>query len=426
VAGTEQSKLEMGRDVGNGSQSANPHAGIQPALDDITRAADRTSNPATTALADIAAEAGLRSIHILAWRDLDDPEAGGSEVHANEVASRWAAAGIDVTMRTSYAPNRPTHGRRNGYRVIRKAGRYLVFPRAIASEMSGRMGPRDGLVEIWNGVPFLSPVWNRGPRMVWLHHVHGDMWNQIFGPTLAGIGRTLESRIAPPLYRSTPVVTLSPSSRDLIAESLGWKASRIHVVPPGIDERFRPGGDKSAHPLVAFVGRLVPVKRLDALVRVLIDVKHDVPDLEAVLVGEGYARPDLEEQIAAAGASDWLHLAGRLSDADLQALYRRAWAIASVSGHEGWGMTLTEAAACGTPSVVSDIAGHRDAVAHGRSGLLADGDSAVAATLTRVLTDDALRTQLTAGALERAGELTWDATAEGTLRVLAAEARRRR
>ncbi|MDQ1434633.1 MAG: hypothetical protein QOF59_1449, partial [Actinomycetota bacterium] len=55
-------------------------------------------------LADIAAAAGLRRIAILAWRDIDDPEAGGSELHASRVAARWGQAGIEVTMRTSYAP----------------------------------------------------------------------------------------------------------------------------------------------------------------------------------------------------------------------------------------------------------------------------------------------------------------------------------
>ena len=50
-----------------------------------------------------ALEVGLRRIQMLAWRDLDDPEAGGSERHAHHVASRWAAAGLDVTLRTSEA-----------------------------------------------------------------------------------------------------------------------------------------------------------------------------------------------------------------------------------------------------------------------------------------------------------------------------------
>jgi hypothetical protein len=97
-------------------------------------------------LGDIAAAAGLRRIAILAWRDIDDPEAGGSEIHASRVAALWGQAGIEVTMRTSYAPGAAQVRWRDGYRVIRKAGRYLVFPRAAFSEMMGWHGASDALV----------------------------------------------------------------------------------------------------------------------------------------------------------------------------------------------------------------------------------------------------------------------------------------
>src|SRR5690606_31713085 len=119
----------------------------------------------TAKLGDIAAAAGIERVHVLAWRDLEDPEAGGSELHIHEVARRWAAAGLRVTMRTSHAPGRAEDTVRDGYRVIRRAGRYLIFPRAALSELAGRHGPADALVEIWNGVPFLSPLWHRGPRL---------------------------------------------------------------------------------------------------------------------------------------------------------------------------------------------------------------------------------------------------------------------
>ena len=117
-------------------------------------------------------------------------------------------------MRSSYAQGHPPVGKRDGYRVIRKAGRYMVFPRAALSEVRNKYGPRDGLVEIWNGMPFLSPLWAIGPRMVFLHHLHGEMWKMTLPPNLARMGEILEYRIAPPLYRRTPVVTLSQSSRD--------------------------------------------------------------------------------------------------------------------------------------------------------------------------------------------------------------------
>ena len=68
-------------------------------------------------LGDIAAEAGLHRVSMLAWRDLDDPEAGGSELHASNIAKLWAEAGIEVNIRTSYAAGHPQVSWRDGYRV---------------------------------------------------------------------------------------------------------------------------------------------------------------------------------------------------------------------------------------------------------------------------------------------------------------------
>jgi hypothetical protein len=88
----------------------------------------------TNKLGDVAAAAGLRRIHILMWRDLDDPEAGGSELHAHEIASRWASAGLDVTLRTSFAADHPPVTRRSGYRVVGPGGRDLGFTPAARAD----------------------------------------------------------------------------------------------------------------------------------------------------------------------------------------------------------------------------------------------------------------------------------------------------
>jgi glycosyltransferase involved in cell wall biosynthesis len=376
-------------------------------------------------LGDLAAEAGLHRVAMLAWRDLDDPEAGGSEVHASTVARLWAEAGLEVTMRTSYAAGQPQMSWRHGYRVIRKAGRYMVFPRAAFSEMMGWHGGRDGLVEIWNGMPFMSPLWARTPHVTWLHHVHADMWNMTLPPRLATVGRTLESSIAPRFYRRTPIVTLSGSSKQELVDDLGFKQSMVHVVPPGVDPRFSPGGDRSPTPLVVAVGRLVPVKRFEILVDAVVRLRARHPDLELVIVGEGYRREQLETQIHEAGAERYVTLAGHVSDDEVIDLYRRAWILASASAREGWGMTVTEAAACGTPAVATRIAGHADAVAEGTSGLLADGPEDLVVALDRVLGDPQLRARLSDGARRHAERYTWAATARGTLEVLAAESLRR-
>ena len=90
--------------------------------------------------------------------------------------------------------------------------------------------------------------------------------------------------------------------------------------------------------------------------------------------------------------------------------------MASASLAEGWGLTLTEAAACGTPAVATDISGHRCSVLDGMTGVLA-APGELGAALARVLGDDVERQRLAANAVARARTLTWDASALGLLRV---------
>ena len=390
---------------------------------------------------------GLRRIHLVAWRDLADPEAGGSELHAHHVASLWAAAGLDVTVRTSAAAGHPASAERDGYHVLRKSGRYSVFPRSALSGLAGRRGRPDGLVEIWNGMPFLSPVWARCPSVVFLHHVHAEMWRMVLPPTLARLGELVERRVAPPLYRRSRILTLSESSRLEIVSMLGLRPDRVTAVPPGLDPRFTPGGARSPVPLVVAVGRLVPVKRFDVLIDALVRVRAEVPDVRAEIVGEGYVRPALEARLRATGADAFIDMPGYVDEDGLLGAYRRAWVVASTSQREGWGMTITEAGACGTPSVATRIAGHTDAVVDGVSGLLVDDPGntggvgiprdadgvgvperreGMANALTRVLTDARLRARLGRGARARARSLSWERTAARTLQVLVDEASRRR
>jgi glycosyltransferase involved in cell wall biosynthesis len=401
------------------STAITPGAGAAPLRLDIS-----PPQPAQR-LAVLAANAGLRQVEIVAWRDLDHPEAGGSEVHAARIAERWAAAGIDVQLTTSRSPGAPRRTERDGYRTRRPAGRYLIFPTVAGARLIQRRQRPDGVVEIWNGMPFFSPLWARHPRVVFLHHVHDGMWDMVLPPRLARLGKVIERRVAPPLYTGTPVVTLSESSRRTIIETLGLPPSRVSVVPPGVDPRFRPGGSPEKTPLVVAVGRLVSYKRFDLLVEVLVRVRARHPDLRAVVAGEGSERARLEALVAAHAAGDWLHLPGHVSDDDLLALYQKAWAVLSASAYEGWGLTITEAAACGTPAVASRIDGHLDAIVDGESGLLAEPGPEMEAALDMVLTNQIVRRRLQVGARQRARSLTWDQTSFGTLQVLASDARGR-
>ena len=283
--------------------------------------------------------------------------------------------------------------------------------------------PGDALVEIWNGMPFLSPLWYRGPRIVFLHHVHAEMWGMVLPPTLARLGNLAERRIAPRFYRSSRIVTLSESSRDEIVDLLGLRADRVdggaarggrplHAGRPALAHAAGRGGG------TAGAGEALRRARCGRWP----SVKADSPGLQAVIIGEGYERPALEALRDELGATEWVSLPGRVDDDELVDWYRRAWVVASSSQREGWGMTLTEAAACGTPAVATAIAGHADAVLDGESGLLVDDLGDLPAALGRVLGDEVLRSRLSKGALARARWFTWDATARRALEALAEEA----
>jgi glycosyltransferase involved in cell wall biosynthesis len=250
------------------------------------------------------------------------------------------------------------------------------------------------------------------------------MWDQLLPRPLARAGRLLETRLAPPLYRRTAVVTPSDGTRDELLE-LGFRPHRVTAVPNGVDPFFTPGVEKSSAPLVVGVGRMAPVKRFGLLLDALLQTKRRVPELQVVLAGDGPERAVLLRRVAETRATDWVALPGHVTQAEVRDLVRSAWVVASASLAEGWGLVLTEAAACGTPAVASDIRGHRSSVVDGVTGLLAPADR-LADPLVRVLTEPALREALGRAARARAATLTWDASAAGITEVLLDEVRRHR
>jgi glycosyltransferase involved in cell wall biosynthesis len=254
------------------------------------------------------------------------------------------------------------------------------------------------------------------------------MWNMVLGDKLGNLGQLFESKVAPPLYRRTHIVTLSESSKHEMVDELGFRDDKVTVVHPGIDPRFSPSADvaRSPDPLVVACGRLAPVKRYEMLVRAAAKARAQVPGLRLHIVGEGYERPSIEATVDEVGGADWVTLRGHLTDAEQLELYRQAWIVASASAREGWGMTLTEAAACGTPAVATRIAGHADAIVDGVSGVLADDEAGLTDAMVDVLGDPRRLDQLRQGALARAAALTWGQTAIQVMRVAADEVSRRR
>lgn len=361
---------------------------------------------------------GIRRIESYAWRDLDDPDAGGSELHADEIFERWVRAGIEVVHRTS-TNDVSREFRRNGYGVIQRGSRYDVFARVALRQLVRRRPADVATIEIWNGVPWFGPLWAPSRRVVWLHHVHRDMWAEALPRPFDAVGRVVETRIAPRLYRRSPIATLSESSAEEI-EALGIDRAHLTVIPPGVHERFSPAPDRRAEqPRIVVVGRLAAVKRQRLALAAAADARASVPELTVDVIGDGPDRPLVEQWIADHDASSWVRMRGRVSDDALVEAYRSAWLVVSASHAEGWGMSLTEGGACGTPCVATDIAGHVGSCQPDVTGVLVGDVAAMGREIVDLLRDDARRARMGLAAIERARELSWTAVAARHLDLLA-------
>jgi glycosyltransferase involved in cell wall biosynthesis len=320
----------------------------------------------------------------------------------------------------------PREVARDGVRVVRRGGRLGVFATSVLDERLGRLGPADGIIEIFHGVPFFVPLWSRLPQVGVVHHVHLGTWDMLLPGPLHRIGHAVERHLVPRVYRGRTLLTAAPSARDEIVAHYGVDPAHVAVAPHGIDDRFAPGGERAAGPLVVAVARLMPQKGISDLLRAVVAVRAQVPSVEAVIVGDGPHRARFEAECRSLGAAGFIRFAGRATDDELVAWYRRAWVVCSASHREGFGLTLTEAAACGTPVVARRIPGHVDALADGHSGLLADGVAGLAEAMARLLLDDDLRAKMGEAALEHAEAFRWEASTAALVRALADDAARRR
>jgi glycosyltransferase involved in cell wall biosynthesis len=187
-----------------------------------------------------------------------------------------------------------------------------------------------------------------------------------------------------------------------------WYPGRHRVIPNGIDVRaLAPDGTpKSAHPTVLFVGEAASRKRGTLLMRVMEDVRRQVPDAELWMVG-----PDA---VSAPGRVAW----GVVDDATLQRLLRQAWVMCLPSAYEGFGRPYLEAMAAGTLAVATPNPGAREVMHDGRYGVLTEA-GALAETLVRVLRSPDERAGFQTRALAYAARFDWDEVAAAYERVYA-------
>ena len=359
-----------------------------------------------------SSERGIR-ILVVNWRDVANPDAGGAEAFTHEVTRRWAAWGHEVTLLTSrFRGGRPTETidgveiRRVG--ALRRGSFHLLVQRELS-----RLHGYDVVIDEINTLPFLSPLWSDTlpPIVGLIHQLAEDVWDAEMPRPVAAIGRRAEPRMLR-MYRDVPVVTISGStSSDL--QRLGFRDVRL--VLQGRDEPPAISAEKEPSPTFLFVGRLTANKRPDHAIDAFRTASEAIPDARLWIIGDGPMKDALRERGDAG-----VEVLGRVSRDELYERMARAHCLLVPSVREGWGLVITEANAVATPAVGYAVAGIRDAIRDGRTGLLVTpGDpQALGRAAADLLLDPERYEQMQIEA-ERWGTcFSWDLTAELFLEIV--------
>jgi glycosyltransferase involved in cell wall biosynthesis len=255
----------------------------------------------------------------------------------------------------------------------------------------------------------LAVVLSPGPRPIIVHTYHGHVLEGYFGRSRSAAYRFLERQLA---RVSECLIGVSQATVDDLVRLRVAPRDRFRVVPIGLDLRrfLRPSSEAAAmlrnecgtsadEVLVAFVGRLVPIKRVDLVLRAFATGRQEGVPIRLMVVGDGPCRASLEDLAHRLGISDFVRFLGYLPDTTAVAAAADIAILAS--DNEGTPVSLIEAAAAGRPAVATAVGGVPDVVVSGTGLLVSRGDhAALARGVARLARDPELRAEMGARARE--------------------------
>ncbi len=288
------------------------------------------------------------------------PHTGGVETHVAEITERLAARGHDVTVFAADAeeglPRRETRDqiRVRRFRGVAPGGAFHVAPGIWPAVR--RADPDVVHAHNYHSLPAFfaalgtqlgASAGGRGgdARFVVTPHYHGGSASK-FRTKLLSLYRPLGGWA---LDRADELIAVSDWEREQLRADFGVEAT---VIPNGLNvERFADATpEKRDRPYLLCVGRLEEYKGVQHAIRAL----PDLPEYDLLVAGSGDYRSELERVARETGVSSRVEFLGYVADERLPGLYAGASAYLSLSSFEAYGMTVAEALAAGTPSVVRE------------------------------------------------------------------------
>ena len=309
------------------------------------------------------------NILILNWRDPKNPLSGGAEYVTLKHAKAWLSKGDAVTWFTSSFPGAKNEENVDGVSIVRHGSIFTVFIYAWLYYLANRNNI-DLIVDQVHGIPFFSKLYTRKPIVVFVHEVAGIIWDVVYPFPVSWIGKMCE-RLYIWIYRENYFWTVAPSTKQELI-SLGISSTRCVSIHNAIENAVLSKiPQKNAQPTFLFVGRLVRMKGVDAVLEAFEIILRDLPSAVLWIAGEGEVRylDVLRKKAEKLGFANCVVWWGKVTEKKKLQLMREAHMLLHASIKEGWGLVVLEAASQGTPTVAYPSGGLVDSIVDGRTGI---------------------------------------------------------
>lgn len=365
-------------------------------------------------------------ILILNWRDIKNPSSGGAEILTHEIARRWAKAGHEVFMFASLFAGAKVKENIDGITIYR-AGKETIFPFHKSVHFEARRfynryfrGKIDIVIDEAHGIGFFTPFYVKEKKVVLVCEVAQDVWDYTFPFPLNIIGR-LGERLYIFLYRNIQFMAISPSTKKDL-ENFGVDASKITVLPMGINRVRLNNQKKDKNPVILFVGRLSKIKGVEDALEAFITVSQKIKNASFWVVGRGDKEyiESLKRIVTKNKLTRKVIFWDFVPDRTKFTLMARASVLVVPSVREGFGLIVPEAGSVGTPVIVYDAPGLRDIVVDGVNGIKTKSNNpkTLSEEIIKLLSDKLLYSRLCSQAKKASLAYNWDRTAKTAMKVL--------
>ena len=336
-------------------------------------------------------------------RDPKHPRAGGAERTIYEVAKRLVEKGNKVTIYCPRWKGSLDEEIMDGIKIIRKGNNFTIHAFLPIFLIKNSF---DAIInDLAHGVPWISPVFLKRKNFVFFRHLHARSLPGQVDIILAKIITILE-KLYPLIYRDIKIVTESSSSEeDLIR--LGLDKKNIVRIPPGVDLNLFSPGKKSESVQLIYFGGFRRYKRPEYILNVYEQLNTKINHLKIVVTGDGKLLQQIREEAKTKNYN--IVFSGRVDQDELARLIKESWINLHFSITEGWGLSIIESSASGTPTVAFNVPGLVDTVKTNFNGFLVNDINQFGDKILYIIKNEHLFIE---NSRKFAENFTWDRTAE--------------